>query len=164
MRDRVQRRALVQSLGAGEIEEPFIDARCLHDGRPQLENGANGPMHPRARAPRHGNAHRVGAEAQRASDRHCGAHAELARLVGRRADHAAAAGRSAHDEEGRASGALGILHARHGDEERVGIGQEDAAGGPESVEHGRKIEAGRSRALVAATRWRARRGRGPNRL
>ena len=113
---------------------PSVPARSMYHssmlapsttGAIALEDGADLPALLAARAPRNGHAHRVGTQAQRARDRHRRAHAELSRLVRRGADDAAALARAADDEQRLLAGALGVDHSRDGDEERVGVGEEN---------------------------------------
>ncbi len=89
---------MVDAFGAGQIEVPFVDARAFDDGRVLLQCFADLGALLDALFEWHGDAHRLGAEPQRARDRHCRADAELAGFVGGGADAAAAVARAADDE------------------------------------------------------------------
>ena len=73
-------------------------------------------------------------------------------LVRSGADHAAAAGRPADDEQRRLSGTFRVDHARDGDEERVGVDEQDLPGGWAGSSHERKIRiASDTRRLAEST-------------
>ena len=137
MRRALERLVVVQLLGAAHVEIPLVDARAFHYRRESLQHAADLRALSRARAARHGHAHCLRTELERLRGGHRGAHAELARLVRRRAHDAAALARSADDQERRLPRALGIDEARDRDVERVGVGEEDATG---RSGHERKIE------------------------
>ena len=143
LRGHGERLVVVQPFGAAEIHVPLVDARAFDDRRVALEHRANLPALLAAGAARHRNAHRVRAEAQRARDRHRRAHTELSRLVRRRADDAATLARAADDEQRLLPGPVGVDHPRHGDEERVGVGEENPSRGHRTCRSWTKRDASR---------------------
>ena len=122
-----ERSAAVQPVHPAEIEIPFVD-RCGLDGRGEpFQDVPDLAMLHAASASGNRDAQRVGAEAERARDRHGRSDAELPRLVRRRADHPPAARRAADDEQGGLAGTLRVHQARDGHEERIGVREQDAA-------------------------------------
>jgi hypothetical protein len=126
-RGALERLVVVERLGAREVEVPLIDARTLDDRREAGEHRGDGAGGRAAGLARHRHAERVRTEADGLVDRHRGAHAVGPRLVGGGADDPPPTRAAPDDQQRCASRALGIRHARDGDEERIGIGEEDAA-------------------------------------
>jgi hypothetical protein len=115
-------RGAVQAAGARHVEEGLVDRQRLDQRRDLLEDAHDllGVLRvARVVAPEH---HRVGAPLQSDRHRHGRVHAEPARLVARRRDHAAASG--AADEHGLAT-QVGSLEQLDGHEERVHVDVQD---------------------------------------
>ena len=119
----------IQRLGAAHGQVELVDAGGLHDRCPILQHRADLATLLPARRPGDGHEERIGAEPFGGADRHAGADAEGAGLVGGRADDATAAPPAADHQQRRLPCPLRIHQARHGAEHRIAVGQEDPGWG-----------------------------------
>jgi hypothetical protein len=120
---------MVHAFGAGQVDVPLVHAGAFDDRRELLQHRPNlGALAPTF-LERNGNADGIGAEPQRAGDRHGGADAELARLIGSGADDTTALARAADNQEGRFARALGVDCAGDCDIKCVSVCQQNPAHG-----------------------------------
>ena len=142
IREILERRMVIERLGAAEVEVPFIDAGLFDDRRPAAEYAGDLGALLRAGAAGHWDAHGTWAEPERGADRHGRADAVFAGLVGGRADDAAALGGSAYNQEPGAAGAFRVREPGDSHVERVGVDEQDAARGSRRRHGGSKDRAG----------------------